>query len=146
MTYRITPQGTTNKSPGELMFKRKIRSRMDHVRPNLHKTVQKRQTAMKRSADKHSKMRQFKLKNTVLVKNFAAGPTWLRGKVTETLNEVMYIVELQDGREVRRHVDHMRYYTPGDDCTRQEMPRQTNYPQPESRLTQQAQYPSPIAN
>ena len=93
MTYRITPQGTTSKSPSELMFKRRIRSRMDHVRPNLHKSVQKQQSAMKQAADKRSKMRNFKLNDTVLVKNFAAGPTWLRGKVTETINEVMYVIE-----------------------------------------------------
>ena len=147
MTYRITPQGTTMKTPSELMFKRRIRSRMDHVRPNLHKSVQKQQSAMKRSADKHSKMRQFRLNDTVLVKNFAAGPTWLRGKVTETLNEVMYIIELQDGREVRRHVDHIRHYTPSgeDDRSRQEMLHQDTNPQPEI-LTRQARYPSQIEN
>ena len=54
---------------------------MDHVRPNLYKSVQKQQSAMKRAADKRSKMRQFNVNDTVLVKNFAAGPTWLRGKV-----------------------------------------------------------------
>ncbi|XP_063970819.1 uncharacterized protein K02A2.6-like [Lytechinus pictus] len=143
MTYRITPQGTTMKTPSELMFKRRIRSRMDHVRPNLHKSVQKQQSAMKQAADKRSKMRQFKLNDTVLVKNFAAGPTWLRGIVTEKLNEVMYVIELQDGREVRRHVDHIRLYTisHGNDHDKEEMPDQNTNLQPEI-LIQQTQYPS----
>nr|XP_054757088.1 transforming growth factor-beta receptor-associated protein 1-like [Lytechinus pictus] len=116
---------------------------MDHVRPNLHKSVQKQQSAIKRAADKRSEMRQFKLNDTVLVKNFAAGPTWLRGIVTETLNEVKYVMELQDGREVRRHVDHIRLYTlsHGNYHDKEEMPDQNTNLQPEI-LIQQTQYPS----
>ena len=99
-----------------------IRSRLDHVRSNLHKSVQKQQSAMKHAADRCPKMRQFTLNDTVLA------------KVTEIINPVIYIVELQDGTQVRRHVDHMRYYTPAHDTdydTKREKAHQHASPQAE---------------
>ena len=107
-TYRLTPQGTTGKCPSELLYKRKIRCLLDNVRPNLSKTVKKQQSAMKARSDKHTKQRKFEINDPVIVKNFAAGPTWLRGRVVQVLTDSMYVVELNEGRLVRRHADHVR--------------------------------------
>lgn len=108
LTYRITPQSTTGKCPSELMFKRTIRSRLDHVRPNLNKSVKKQQSSMKARSDKRKKQREYDLLDSVIIKNFAAGPIWLHGQIVEILTESMYVIELNDGRLVRRHVDHIR--------------------------------------
>ena len=132
LTYRLTPQATTGKSPSELLYKRKIRSKLDRVRPNLHRSVKRKQSAMKREADRKSKAREFSIGDNVLVKNFYAGTTWLRGKVVDAINETMYNVELLDGRQVRRHADHMRRYTPArevdDHASREEATRQPPSP------------------
>ena len=44
----------------------------------------------------------------VLVKNFSAGTTWLKGLVVCVLTTSMCEVKLYDGRIVRRHLDHVR--------------------------------------
>lgn len=108
LTYRVTPQETTGKSPSELLMKRKIRTRLDLVRPNLSRTVKMRQSTMKQRSDLKTKQRHFRVQDRVLVKNFYAGPTWLHGHVSEILNASMYLIELRDGRVVRRHIDHIR--------------------------------------
>ena len=45
--------------------------------------------------------------DTVGVKNFAAGPKWLEGYVTNQNGPVSFEVTLIDGRVVRRHIDHL---------------------------------------
>lgn len=107
-TYRITPQATTGKCPSELLLKRRMRGRLDNLRPNLNKSVKKQQSSMKARSDKHKKQRTFVMHDSVIVKNFAAGPAWLRGQIDEVLTESMYVIKLSDGRLVRRHADHMR--------------------------------------
>ena len=42
-TYRITPQSTTQMSPAELLMGRRLRSRLDLLKPNLAQRVEKKQ-------------------------------------------------------------------------------------------------------
>ena len=61
-TYRITPQTTTNTSPAELLMKRKPKSTLDLVRPDLTSSVNARQQKQKQYHDIHSKQREFSIK------------------------------------------------------------------------------------
>ena len=117
LTYRVTPQETTGKTPSELMFKRRVRTRLDNLRPDLSRSVRRKQASMKQTGDRGSKERVFQVDDHVMVKNFYAGPTWLYGRVSEVINPVMYNVHLNDGRVVRRHIDQMRRYTPREERT-----------------------------
>lgn len=117
LTYHVTPQGTTGRSPSELMYRRIIRTRLDNLRPDLSKSVKRKQMSMKQGVDRGSKERAFQVNDHVMVKNFYAGPTWLYGRISEVINKVMYNVHLDDGRLVRRHIDHMRKYSPRDAST-----------------------------
>ena len=56
-TYRITPQTTTNTSPAELLMKRKPKSTLDLVRPDLTSSVNAKQQKQKLYHDIHSKQR-----------------------------------------------------------------------------------------
>ena len=47
-------------------------------------------------------------------KNFGRGSPGLPGVVQEARGPVSYTLELEDGRVVRRHVDHVRVHTPTD--------------------------------
>ena len=76
---------------------------------------------MKSRTDRR-KDRRFDVRDKVQVKNFSSGPTWLYGKVVEIIAESMYVIELDDGRRVRRHVDHMRHYMPAS--TDDQVPRE----------------------
>ncbi|XP_063959313.1 uncharacterized protein K02A2.6-like [Lytechinus pictus] len=115
LTYRVTPQETTGKTPSKLMFKRKVRTRLDNLRPDLSKSARRKQSTMNKTGDRGSKERVFAVNDQVMVKNFSSGTTWLYGTVFEVINEVMYNVQLTDGRVVRRHIDQMRKYFPSSE-------------------------------
>ena len=55
-----------------------------------------------------SRVRELQPADTVLVKNFGSGPTWLYGEVVRVLASSVYEVRLSDGRVVRRHNDQTR--------------------------------------
>ena len=62
----------------------------------------------KAAHDKTSYDRQFTLGDSVFVRNFAAGPTWVAGSITAERGPQSFDVELCDGRVVKRHIDNIR--------------------------------------
>lgn len=44
----------------------------------------------------------------MFVKNFTAGPKWLPGCISTVWGPLSFDVELEDGRVVQRHIDHIR--------------------------------------
>ena len=83
LTYRNTPSSTTGVSPAELFMKRPLRSRLDLLRPAVKSRVQAKQADQKRYHDVHSKVRQFDIGQSVLVRNLRDGPKWVSGTVIE---------------------------------------------------------------
>ena len=109
--YRMTPHSTTGVPPAELLFGRRIRSHLDQVKPNLTSQVTLKQTLQKKYHDCGTKSRSFQIGDAVLVKNQTSGPKWLPGQVQEVRGPVTYTVLLQDGRVMKRHVDHIHSRT-----------------------------------
>lgn len=87
--YRITPHATTGVSPAELLLKRRPRSCLDLLVPDITTKVVTNQQRQKVSHDSQAKARQFNVDDSVC------------GLLT-------YWIRLLDGRVVRRHVDHIR--------------------------------------
>ncbi|XP_021364454.1 uncharacterized protein K02A2.6-like [Mizuhopecten yessoensis] len=113
LTYRITPQTTTGIAPCELLMNRRVRSRLDLVKPCLDTKVVRKQVGQKEYHDRTSKERNFTASDAVFIKNFAKGPKWLEGTIELRSGPVSYTVHLQDGRVMKRHVDHIRIrYSP----------------------------------
>ena len=112
-TYRITLHATTGQSPAEFLFSRRPRSRLDLVHPDTAKKVRSQQDkqVQGRSQDR---ARQLEQGQKVYVKNFGGGPTWLPGVVQDRTGPVSYRVQMEDGREIRRHVDHLRNRQEGE--------------------------------
>ena len=56
------------------------------------------------------KVRNTEISLTVkmFVRNFSTGAKWLIGKVVRETGPVSYLIALNDGRLIRRHVDHIR--------------------------------------
>ena len=77
-SYRITPQTTTSVSPAELL-KRRPRSKLDLLRPNLAERVERKQQSQKEQHDSHSKEREFSTGTKVWVRNMQRGDKWLPG-------------------------------------------------------------------
>ena len=65
----------------------------------------------KKYHDCHSRDPIFQVGDTVFVKNFGSGQTWLPGQIQEIRGPVSYSVVLSDGRSFKRHIDHLRKRT-----------------------------------
>ena len=110
--YRIMPQSTTGVSPAELLLKRKPRSHLNILKPNISSRVQTNQLRQKSGHDQGAKDRYFRISDPVFVRNFATtGPTWLPGIVIESRGDLTFHIEIEDGRVFRRCIDHIRQRT-----------------------------------
>ena len=47
---------------------------------------------------------------SVMVKNFHTGPTWVPGIIVQQLRPLTYIIEVSAGKFWKRHVDHVKDY------------------------------------
>ncbi len=106
LSYRLTPQTTTELAPCELLNKRRLRSRLDLIRPNVHAKLMKRQEEKVMGSQKN--VRSFQENDSVIVRNYANGPKWLKGIVLAVDGSLMYTIELGSGKIVKRHVDQIR--------------------------------------
>ncbi|XP_035806354.2 uncharacterized protein K02A2.6-like [Amphiprion ocellaris] len=112
--YRITPHSTTGLTPAEMLMGRKPKSHLDLLRPDVGARVARSQDEQKARRDRHARERLFKPGDSVYVKNFGSGSPWLPGVIHRCSGPVSVIVDLQDGRLIRRHLDHVRVRTGGE--------------------------------
>ena len=75
---------------------------------SLQGKVHKKQTQMKKTHERKGHEREFTPGESVYVKNFGPGLKWLIGTIIHVTSSVSYAEALQDGKECRRHVDHLR--------------------------------------
>ena len=109
-SYRTTPNSTTGQTPAELFFSRRLRTRLDLLRPDLSRKTASKQSEQKMQHDMHAKERNFEVGESVLVENFRGQPKWLKATVTEKTGPVSFRVMLEDGEICRRHVDQMHEF------------------------------------
>ena len=105
-SYRTTPNSTTGQTPAELFLNRRVRTRLDLIRPDLGLKVFNKQSNQKTRHDKSSSEREFALGEQVLVQNFRGEPKWLDGTVSEQTGPVSYKVLVGD-QLWKRHIDQM---------------------------------------
>ncbi len=106
--YRITPQTTTGLAPAEMLLGRKLKSHLDLLHPDVEEKVRVQQGKQKAWHDRHARAQSFQEGETVFVRNFARGQRWLPGAIMRKSGPRSCVVRLSDGREVRRHQDHLR--------------------------------------
>ena len=106
--YRITPHTTTGVSPAELLLGKKLRSRLDFLKPSVDRTVHDRQMRQKVDHDRHSKERFFTEGENVYVKNHGKGDKWIAGEIVKKTGPLSFHVKLTCGRVVRYHQDQLR--------------------------------------
>ena len=108
--YWNAPHTTTGLTPSELMFGRRVRTHLDLVKPDLTSRVQLKQQQLKLEYDMQTKERSFEVGDKAFVQNFPPkrGTPWDPGQITVVHGPLSYFIELQNGRCVRRHVDHIR--------------------------------------
>ena len=74
LSYRITPQSTTGKSPAQLRWGQSLRSHLDLLQPDVAAKVHAAQSRQKIQHDHHSQMRQVEVGDSVSVQNYSRGP------------------------------------------------------------------------
>jgi hypothetical protein len=80
---------------------------------------------MKQYHDLTSKEGKLKVGTLVNVKNFGTWPKWLPGVLVKSSRPVSFEVQLEDGRVMRRHVDHMYKRHTGEPCSIPSLQRST---------------------
>ena len=106
-TYRITPQTTTNCSPAELLFKRRLRSTLTLLKPDMYNKVKVKQTVAERNSHRMRSLREFSVDEKVLLRNYGQGDKWIRGHVFKRTGPVTYNIQIGNNI-VQRHIDQMR--------------------------------------
>ena len=89
------------------MFGRPLRSQLDLMRPTIQSHVMLHQEQQKHGHDRRAKERNFNPGDPVYIHDFTQGAPWLPGAIVEVCGPVSYTVSLEDGRVMRRHVDHL---------------------------------------
>ena len=88
LQYRITPHASTGIPPCNVLFNRRVKTRLDLVRPSPRmKVEQQQQQARRNPARPHH---GFEPGDPVLVANFQRGPKWVPAVVVERLGSVNY--------------------------------------------------------
>lgn len=105
--YRITPHTTTGVSPSELLFKRKLRCRLDLLHPGdqIGGRVARQQENQRRNYTHAPRQVEITSETPVIVRNYSRGPRWIPATVSEQTGPVSYRCELEDGRIAKRHQD-----------------------------------------
>ena len=106
--YRITPQSTTGMAPDELLLGRKMRTRLDLLRPNSSQRVESKQLQQKQDHDSTARSREFTVGDLVSVCNFGQGDKWLPGVVIKRTGPVSFCVAMDQGVVRRCHQDQLR--------------------------------------
>ena len=105
LIYRNTVHSTTRECPSMLLMKRKLRTRLDLLKPSVQRHVENKQnSSAERTASRY--LRQFQRGDTVIVRNYGTGDKWLPGKISEVLGTRNYLVET-GGQLWKRHADQL---------------------------------------
>ena len=103
--YRNTPNTVTGVSPAEMLFKRRPKTRLDQVKPEMYKSLARAADRMIKSHPKQN--RHFEVGERVLARSYRGGEQWLSGTVVEKTGPVSYKIEIGGGW-VKRHVDQIQ--------------------------------------
>ncbi|XP_054272675.1 uncharacterized protein K02A2.6-like [Macrosteles quadrilineatus] len=110
ISSHITPHCSTNMSPSELLFGRRIRTILDRVHPDYSSNDKEDKILDKALHDyQQSPQRKFKENDSVFARSYnQRGPKWIPAKVTRITGPLSYHLTTKEGIEIRRHIDQLR--------------------------------------
>ena len=101
--YRSTPHQVTGMSPSSLLLGRRVRNRMDLMRPDLER---EQKTKGWRQLEGQGQIRSFVVGDSVMVRTYRGANKWEQGEVRGKFGNLHYNV-LVNGNLVRKHVDQL---------------------------------------
>ena len=99
------------------------------MHPDIGQRVLQRQQKQAESHNAPAKDRTLRLGDTVFVMNFSGKIKWLYGVIVEQTGPVSFRIRLEDGRVVRRHIDHVRSRRVNDEEEESSVPEKTLSPE-----------------
>ena len=102
LAYRSAPHATTELSPAQLLLGRNVKTRLDLIKPDVSRKVNK-----KLLQPNDRTLKSFDHNQNVWVRNYRRGPKWVRGTVIEQTGPVLYKVKVND-QTWKRHVEQLR--------------------------------------
>lgn len=113
LTYRSTPHSTTNRAPCELFLGRRVRTRLDLLRPSVEDHVCRKQARQKEQHDWHARQREFEVDQKVMVKSRRPGPAnWIPGRIVQRFGPLVYEVNVGKDQTWRCHIDQLKFRYP----------------------------------
>ncbi|XP_063961269.1 uncharacterized protein K02A2.6-like [Lytechinus pictus] len=116
LKYRTTPQSTTGFTPAELLMKRRLRTRLSLILPDLSQKVENKQSSQKRYFKGSRRYRSFDVGENVRI---LAPPhkegKWELGEVVTVCGSRRYLVDIS-GRVRSVHVNHMLKASDNQEC------------------------------
>ena len=106
LIYRSTPHAATGLRPDELFLRRRLKTRLSLISPNLTPTIEKQQDKQKAPHDGKRPLVTFSKGEKVLVCNKRGNTKWVSGTVIRQKSPVTYLVMVGD--KIRFcHADHL---------------------------------------
>ncbi|CAC5409228.1 unnamed protein product [Mytilus coruscus] len=100
---------TTAIAPAEMLMGRRPRSLLDLTYPNINSRVQQKQQRQKQSHDKTAQVRNFNVGDSVYILSHNREAKWITGTLIKRTGPVSFVIELNDGRTVKRHQNQIRH-------------------------------------
>lgn len=104
MQYRNCEHATTRVAPAVALLGRRLRNRLDAMRPNRASRVEKEQDRQKKYVRGVS--RNFEVGDDILARSYTNKQNnWVKGNITQRTGPVSYKIKTADGTIWRRHTD-----------------------------------------
>ena len=91
---------------------RRLKTRLDLVRPGLEERVIDRKARQKEGNDRTARNRVLQAGDTIYARNHNKGATWISAKIVEATGPLSFRCQLADQRIVRKHQDQIRHREP----------------------------------
>jgi hypothetical protein len=107
LSYRSTPHSVTGQTPAKLLRGSELRTRLDLLRPELRRTVEKRQHKQIQPSE-NRRNPGYVVGEHVWARDYRTNhPNWQRAEVSHASGS-HYEVQLESGAKTRRHRDQLR--------------------------------------
>ena len=122
LSYRTTPHSTAGVSPAELLFNRKLNTRLNFVKPKLS-SIKNEHEEFKDFNNRSKNLKLFYPGDHVSVRDYGKVLSkWVEGKITQKMGNVMYKIQLKCNTVVVKHIDQLRYKPSIDELNDTEYP------------------------
>jgi len=107
LAYRNTPHSTTGEPPSQLFLGRRLRTRLDLLKPDLSVQINNRQIDQS-VAKGGSVTRHFSIGQRVIARNYDGKSKWVPGTERAHLGPLSYEVEIEPNLVWRGHTDQIK--------------------------------------